>query len=129
MMKPTHVLVVEDDAFQSLSVEIALRSAGHEVLTAGGARVAAELLQNDVLPDIDLLVIDLGLPDARGEDLIRFVRMHPRFASLPIVIATAKTALSPAVRHAAAAVFNKPYDVEALQAEVDRLLRTRAARP
>lgn len=67
------VLIVEDDAETRLYIGDAVRSDPSLQLvgTAGTVREAAQLLAESVT---DVLLVDLGLPDGSGADLIRFAR-------------------------------------------------------
>ena len=78
------VLVVEDDAGIRDLLRAALAAEGLEVTTAVSLSEAAALLKNDP-PDV--VVLDLGLPDGDGAELVREVR---RQSALPIVVASAR---------------------------------------
>lgn len=78
------VLVVEDDREIRAAVQATLAVEGFEVQTAVSLSEAAALLRHD-LPDV--LVLDLGLPDGDGVDLVREVRQHH---ALPILIISAR---------------------------------------
>jgi PAS domain S-box-containing protein len=82
---PARVLLVEDEVMiQMLSVEY-LEEAGIKVDTAASANDALSKL--GLIPGgVDAVIIDMGLPDRRGDILAREIRAsHP---SLPVVIAT-----------------------------------------
>jgi two-component system KDP operon response regulator KdpE len=78
------VLVVEDDREIRTVVQAALTLEGYEVQTAVMLAEAGALLQHS---PPDLIVLDLGLPDGEGLDLVRAVR---REASVPIVVVSAR---------------------------------------
>ena len=79
------VLLVEDDTAIADGLARALRSQGYAV---GIASTAAEALAAGGVSPPDLVLLDLGLPDADGVDVCRRLRRdHP---SLPIVILTAR---------------------------------------
>ena len=78
------VLVVEDDAEIRGLLRSALAAEGFETRTAVSMSEGTALLKNDP-PDV--LVLDLGLPDGDGADLVRAVR---RQSTLPIVVASAR---------------------------------------
>jgi two-component system CheB/CheR fusion protein len=68
---PLRVLLVEDHRDTAEMVAMVLRLAGHEVQTAGRAQAAIDAW---VHGHFDIVVSDLGLPDASGQDLIRMLR-------------------------------------------------------
>ena len=65
------VLVVEDDASLRRTLAIGLAAEGHHVLTAGDGRTALDAARED---DPDLVILDLGLPDLSGVDVLRLLR-------------------------------------------------------
>ena len=82
---PGRILLVEDEALiQVLALEF-LEEAGFNVDAAGSAAEAINKLA--LIPGgVDAAIVDMGLPDRKGDDLVRELRMlHP---SLPVVIAT-----------------------------------------
>ena len=76
------ILLVDDDADLIAMAEAFLHRDGFRLLTAGDARGAAALLREH---PVDLLVLDLGLPDGNGLDFLRGVRAGRH---LPVIIAT-----------------------------------------
>jgi two-component system KDP operon response regulator KdpE len=78
------VLVVEDDREIRTLVQSALTLEGFEVQTAVTLREAMALLQHS---PPELIVLDLGLPDGEGLQLVREVR---RQSSVPIVVVSAR---------------------------------------
>jgi two-component system KDP operon response regulator KdpE len=74
------VLVVDDDPQILRAVRTSLHGHSYEVLTAGNGETAL-----DVLPDadVDLIVLDLGLPGIGGHEVIRRVRA---WSEVPIIV-------------------------------------------
>lgn len=83
------VLLVEDDRELRLTLRDALVVEGYEVLTSGSAADAHAVLRHAMTSDrpLDLLILDLGLPDGDGADLLRTVRAQH---TLPILIISAR---------------------------------------
>ncbi|MGY1681435.1 response regulator [Geodermatophilus sp. SYSU D01176] len=79
-----HLLVVEDDERIRTAVIRALRDRGHAVSSAG---TALSGLQAAVAERPDLVVLDLGLPDLDGGELLRMLRA---VSAVPVVVATAR---------------------------------------
>jgi len=78
------VLVVDDEVRIRDLVRRYLEHDGHQVLTAG---TGAEALAIGDRPDIDLVILDLRLPDIGGEEVARELR---RGSDVPILMLTAK---------------------------------------
>lgn len=87
----TEILVVEDDVAISKMITLLLQRAGYEVEPVFTAAEAWERVQRG----IDLVVLDLGLPDRDGLDLCRDIRSQR--PGLPILVVTARTSEPDAV--------------------------------
>lgn len=79
-----HVLVVDDDPGLLRAIAITLRTHGWKVSTATSGGAGIDLVATDT-PDVILL--DLGLPDLSGFDVIRAVRA---WSTVPIVVLSAR---------------------------------------
>jgi CheY-like chemotaxis protein len=79
------VLAVDDSHVIRRLVEVSLQQLNVEVETAGSGSVACELMQRSVP---DLLILDVGLPDMTGWDVIDFVRAERALDGLPVVMLT-----------------------------------------
>ena len=105
---PARVLLVEDETLIQLLATEYLEDGGLKVDIAGSATEALNKLR--LIPGgVDAIIIDLGLPDRTGDDLVREVRsMYP---SLPIVIASgAGTAdMRSRLKDASISYVHKPY--------------------
>ncbi|HMJ14925.1 MAG TPA: response regulator transcription factor [Polyangiaceae bacterium] len=115
------VLVVDDHAELLDLVGRALARDGHSVLTAQSAAEARTALAQNT---VDLLVLDLGLPDGSGQDLCRSVRKSGNAA--PILVLTAQSAVSSRVECLDAGAddyLSKPFAVAELRARVRALGR------
>ena len=78
------LLVIEDDERIRTALIRALRDRGHAVTSAGTALAG---LQQAVEDRPDLVVLDLGLPDLDGRELLRMLRA---VSTVPVVVATAR---------------------------------------
>jgi two-component system KDP operon response regulator KdpE len=74
------VLVVDDDPQILRAVRTSLQGHSYEVLTAGNGETALDLLPD---ADVDLIVLDLGLPGIGGQEVIKRVRA---WSEVPIII-------------------------------------------
>lgn len=77
-------LVVEDDKQIRTFICHCLTGEGYKCLTAGTGRQTLDLLESE---GIDVMLLDLGLPDMDGMDVIRRVRA---FSALPILVVSAR---------------------------------------
>lgn len=116
------VLVVEDDAEIRALIQSTLSVEGFEVQTAVTVSEASALLRH-ALPDI--LLLDLGLPDGDGADLVRAVRQHH---NLPILVISARHQESQKIQLLDAGAddyLTKPFSVAELLARIRVALRHR----
>ena len=79
-MSEGRVLLVDDDPQILRAVRTSLQGHGHEVLTAGNGETALDLLPD---ADVDLVILDLGLPGIEGHEVIRRVRT---WSDVPIIV-------------------------------------------
>jgi two-component system chemotaxis sensor kinase CheA len=80
------VLIVEDDGFNLQLLRSMLRQAMEcEILANDRGSEVLELLRKGE-PKIDLLLLDLYLPEIGGEEILREVRKLPHYEDLPIFI-------------------------------------------
>jgi len=80
------ILLVEDDPILGRGLAINLEAEGYKVNWVSGLLAAFEANQKSKL---DLIIIDLGLPDGSGLDLIKDIR--DKGSRIPVIILTAKT--------------------------------------
>lgn len=102
------VLLIDDDAALLGLLRLELEAEGHRIVTAVDGASALSLLESD---KPGAVVLDLGLPDIPGEELLaRIVRDHPE---LPVVILTARDDVGSVVdcmRAGASDFVTKPFD-------------------
>jgi signal transduction histidine kinase/DNA-binding response OmpR family regulator/HAMP domain-containing protein len=82
------VLVVDDDMRNIFALSTVLEEHDMMVTSADSGRGAINLLQNE--PDIDVVLMDIMMPDMDGMETMREIRKIPRLKNLPIVAVTAK---------------------------------------
>jgi two-component system KDP operon response regulator KdpE len=119
------VLLVEDDAELRRTLRDALALEGYEMLTAASLSEGLALATNAPL---DLVVLDLGLPDGDGESLLAALR---RRQSLPVLVISARQAEGQKIRLLDAGADDylvKPFGVGELLARMRVALRHRGTR-
>jgi two-component system, OmpR family, KDP operon response regulator KdpE len=79
-MREARVLVVDDDPQILRAVRTSLQGHEYDVLTAGNGETALDQLPD---ADVDLIVLDLGLPGIGGHEVIRRVRA---WSDVPIIV-------------------------------------------
>jgi DNA-binding response OmpR family regulator len=116
-----HVLVVDDHAELGDLLQRALRTDGHVITVVGSLAAADRALANDA---IDIIVLDIDLPDGSGVDYCRTLRQ--RQVACPILVLTAHKDVLHRVRSldsGADDFLSKPFAVAELRARVRALGR------
>jgi two-component system KDP operon response regulator KdpE len=81
---PLKILIVDDEPPIRKLLRMGLGTQGYDVLEASNGKIALELLSEDPA----LIILDLGLPDIQGHDLLRMIR--GRNDSVPIVVLSSR---------------------------------------
>lgn len=122
-MTSAHILLVDDEPSLLGVLEPVLGAAGYTVTTAvDGNRALAAIDSNE--PDVILL--DLGLPDMDGKEVIRCIRMQ---SDLPIIIISARHQEAEkiaALDEGADDYVNKPFEIGELMARIRAAVRRRS---
>jgi CheY-like chemotaxis protein len=113
------VLLVEDEALVAMAAIDKLKELGFEVVEAATAQAAVNHISADCA-QFEFAVVDLGLPDRPGEQLIAELKaVRP---DLPIIVASGYTeeVLRGRIKPDDGFAFlNKPYDLAGLQRAID----------
>jgi CheY-like chemotaxis protein len=83
-----HVLIVDDDMRNIFALSAALEEHDMQVRAADNGHDAIAILQEDT--DIEIVLMDIMMPELDGMETIREIRKVPRLKNLPIVAVTAK---------------------------------------
>ena len=118
------VLVVDDDARNVFALTGMLEFHGMRVLEAENGLKGIEALQQD--PNIELILMDVMMPEMDGYEAIARIRAMPDRADLPIIAVTAKAMQGDREKSLAAGATDhvtKPVDATALIDSIERVLR------
>ncbi len=109
------VLIVDDDARNIYALVAALEGHHLSVITAESGKDGIDRLNTD--SDIDLVLMDIMMPEMDGYETIRRIRANPRFRDLPIIALTAKAMKGDresCIAAGASEYISKPVDIEQL---------------
>ena len=84
-----------------------------------------EAIERLAIEPVDLMVLDLNMPDMHGLEVLRFVRRHPLYHTLPVIVLTTRDdpASERAATEAGATMYlTKPFAPDALAAHARSLL-------
>jgi HAMP domain-containing protein/CheY-like chemotaxis protein/GAF domain-containing protein len=82
------ILIVDDDVRNVFALTSVLESSGMEVVYAENGREGIETLRAN--PEVDLVLMDIMMPEMDGYETIRAIRQEEQFEQLPIISLTAK---------------------------------------
>lgn len=119
-MKKITILLVDDEPKIVRFVKTSLNLAGYELLVAETGYAALEAIENQ---DPDLIILDLGLPDIDGLEVLRRVR---EYSIVPVIILTARDDERDKVRGlelGADDYLTKPFAARELEARISAVLR------
>lgn len=123
-MSEGRILVVDDEEQIRRFLQIVLRAAGYESFEAANGRAAIELCTGK---KPDLILLDLGLPDISGHDVIRAVRV---WSQAPIIVVSVRGEDEDKVKALDAGAndyVQKPFSTAELLARIRAGLRSRGA--
>ncbi len=119
------ILVVDSDPATADDIARQLGPTGCAVQSASDGRTALEVLARDAT---DLVVLELGLPDMSGLELLKAIRARRSAAELPIIVQTdsdRRSAMFEAFRLGASDYVTKPVDLDVVAARIGAHMRVR----
>ena len=117
-----NVLVVDDSATMRRMVMVSMRTLDvcfHE------AANGLEAIERLALGPIDLMILDLNMPDMHGMEVLQFAQAHSAFRSIPVIMLTTRGdegSRDAALLAGAAVYMTKPYEPGALADHARKLL-------
>jgi CheY-like chemotaxis protein len=115
VFKDKKVLIVDDDVRNVFALTSVLEANGMEVIFAENGKDGIETLQRH--PDVDLVLMDIMMPEMDGYQTMQAVRQIPEFKQLPIISLTAKAMKGDRERSIASGAsdyITKPVDTDQL---------------
>lgn len=115
------ILVVDDEAKMRRLLEIMLTQMGYEVLQAADGLDAIEALASHA---VDLVITDLRMPRLDGISLLR--QLREQHNEIPVIVVTAYGTVESAVdamKYGASDYIVRPFEIDAVEAAVQRALR------
>lgn len=85
------VLVIDDDEVVLIAISDLLEASGYKVFTQISPIGATQAI---IKNQIDVVVVDLNLPDMRGDSVVRLIRSWDRFKDLPVIMISGAPAAS-----------------------------------
>src|SRR5215204_6459648 len=121
------VMIADDDPSLLIETADALRGAGFKVVEAANGQAA---LQEALSRKVDLIVMDVSMPEVGGVEACHCLKAMPKTKKIPVVLTAAKK--DPAARllaertHGSVRVLRKPFAPEELVSVAKQLVRPKS---
>jgi adenylate cyclase len=127
-VRPSRILVVDDNASNRDLLSRRLQRQGHTVFQAEDGGAALAVVEKEAL---DLVLLDLMMPGISGYDVLASLKRDPRFRDIPVIMISALSELDSIVRCIEAGAEDylaKPFDPTLLRARVGSSLEKKHLR-
>ncbi|MBX3179595.1 MAG: diguanylate cyclase [Candidatus Hydrogenedentes bacterium] len=118
------VCVAEDCEDENALLRAGLCLNGYEALSAFTGRQALDVCRRQ---PVDVLLLDVGLPDMDGYEVCRHLKADPRTAGIPVIFITARSDTEDVIRgynSGAADYIGKPFNLPVVMIRIEALMRT-----
>jgi PleD family two-component response regulator len=112
------VLVVDDNRINRLKLNRALKTEYYDICEASGGREALEILQSE---EIELVLLDVMMPDVDGYQVLEKMKGDPHLKHIPVIMVSAveeQEDVDRCLNMGASDYITKPFDVEILKDRV-----------
>jgi len=82
------ILLVDDDSRNVFALSKVLQERGMEIIKAENGKIALEML--DTHPEIDMVLMDIMMPEMDGYEAMKRIRSQGKFKNVPVIALTAK---------------------------------------
>ncbi|KUJ52212.1 histidine kinase [Chryseobacterium sp. JAH] len=116
------ILIVDDDPRNIFALKLTLKARGFQLETSTMAQEAIQILENN--PDIDLVLMDMMMPEMDGYEAVRIIRQTPSIKHVPVIAVTAQAMeedRQKCLDAGAQDYVKKPIDVDELLIAIEKL--------
>jgi two-component system, chemotaxis family, chemotaxis protein CheY len=121
--KTRHILIVDDSPTMRRMVMTSLKALGN--VQFGEAGSGLEAIERLALARVDLMILDLNMPEMHGVEVLQFVRAHKTYRNLPVVVLTTRgdeSSRAEAMSAGANDYLTKPFQAGELLGRASKLL-------
>jgi DNA-binding response OmpR family regulator len=115
---------VDDDEEMGQAIRLMLGLLNHEMRQFINPRIAAKSLSQGEKPD--LLLLDINMPEVNGIDLLEFIRRHPEWKELPILMLSSEATdqqIDECLELGADGFIGKPVTIDELESAINYVQR------
>jgi two-component system chemotaxis response regulator CheY len=124
-----HILIVDDSPTMRRMVMSSLRALPG--VSFGEAASGLEAIERLALAAVDLMILDLNMPDMHGLEVLDFLRRHQAYRRIPVIVLTTRgdeASRADALAAGASLYLTKPFAPQALAAQARALLTSHPER-
>ena len=116
------ILVIDDSVTISKMLEILLTKNNYDVILAENGKKGISKVESE---ELDLILLDMELPDIKGWEVAKYIRAQKKFQHIPIIYLTGQPNINEAesLKTYADSFMRKPYEPEKLLATIVSVLR------
>ena len=118
------LLIIDDESAHSRFLKWILEDELYQVFTTNSCEEAVNFLSKDL---VDLILLDLIMPDADGFEMLNFLKTNENLRKIPVIIVSAKNdreTIETSLRKGAIDYIVKPYNSEVLRNKTAIILKT-----
>jgi two-component system chemotaxis response regulator CheY len=122
--KSPYVLVVDDSPTMRRMVMTSLKAMGN--VQFGEAGSGLEAIERLALAHVDLMILDLNMPEMHGVEVLQFVRSHKKYRTLPVLVLTTRgddVSRAEVMAAGATGYLTKPFRAEELLAHARKVVK------
>lgn len=124
------VLIIDDETIYSKSIALYLTTGGYHAITREGGLVALSYLAEN--PDIDLILLDLMMPDIYGLEVLAEIKQNPQLQHIPVILQTGmlnESEIQRGLKMGAVSCLRKPFKRQDLLHAVAEALQSKQSVP
>lgn len=125
----SNILIVDDSPTMRRMVTASLRALPGA--SFGEAASGLEAIERVALAPVDLIILDLNMPDMHGIEVLDFLRRHDAYRNIPVIVLTTRgdeASRTDALAAGATLYLTKPFAPQTLAAQAQSLLRSQTER-
>lgn len=116
------ILIVDDEEPIRFVIKEFLSTSNHDLYTANGAQQAFEILNSK---KIDLAIVDRNMPSVSGIEVVRMMRLNPKFSKIKVLMCTGSSVtreIDEAFSAGADDYVLKPINFDSFNAKIEKVL-------
>jgi two-component system chemotaxis response regulator CheY len=125
----SNILIVDDSPTMRRMVTASLRTLPS--VSFSEASSGLEAIERLALAPVDLMILDLNMPDMHGLEVLNFLGRHQAYRRIPVIVLTTRgdeASRADALAAGAALYLVKPFAPQALAAQAEALLKAQLER-